>query len=129
MGRAMNAPLHSLRAIARALGGEVVSGSVCAPGPGHSPRDRSLSITLSARAPNGFLVNSFAGDDALTCLDYVRAKLGLPAFEAAAPQKRAAGAQAHAEAAKAADEPPDGDSARDESERKAEMARWLWGAR
>lgn len=117
MGRAMNAPLHSLRAIARALGGEVVSGSVCAPGPGHSPRDRSLSITLSARAPNGFLVNSFAGDDALTCLDYVRAKLGLPAFEATAPQKRATGAH-HAEP----DEPPDGDSARDESERKAEKA-------
>jgi hypothetical protein len=120
----MNAPLHSLRAIARALGGEVVSGSVCAPGPGHSPRDRSLSITLSARAPNGFLVNSFAGDDALTCLDYVRAKLGLPAFEAAAPQKRAIGAH-HAEP----DEPPDGDSARDESERKAEMAHWLWSIR
>jgi hypothetical protein len=63
----------------------------------------------------------------------VRAKLGLPAFEAAAPQKRAAGAQ-QAEPdsmvpAKAAGEPPDGDSARDESERKAEMARWLWGAR
>src|SRR6202011_1298754 len=90
-------------------------------------------LGISARAPNGFLVNSFAGDDALTCLDYVRAKLGLPAFEAAAPQKRAAGAQAdnvaHAEAAKAAGEAPDGDSARDESERNAEIARWLWGAR
>lgn len=129
MGRAMNAPLHSLRAIARALGGEVVSGSVCAPGPGHSPRDRSLSIAISARAPNGFLVHSYAGDDALTCLDYVRAKLGLPAFEASvAPQKRGTGAhQARQAPAKAASEPPNGDSA--QSERKAEMAGWLWGAR
>jgi hypothetical protein len=92
MGLAMNAPLHSLRAIAEALGGGVSGSSVRAPGPGHSPRDRSLSITLTSRAPNGFLVNSFAGDDALTCLDYVRAKLGLPAFEAALPQKRATGA-------------------------------------
>jgi hypothetical protein len=81
MERAMNAPLHSLRAIARALGGEVVSGSVCAPGPGHSPRDRSLSITLSARAPDGFLVNSFSGDDWKACRDYVRERLGLSPFK------------------------------------------------
>jgi AAA domain len=56
-----------------------------APGPGHSPHDRSLSVTLDANAPDGFLVHSFAGDDPIACKDHVRAKLGLPAFQ---PQDR-----------------------------------------
>jgi hypothetical protein len=75
-----------LKSWACALGGEVSGNSVRAPGPGHSMRDRSLSVTPSAAAPNGSLVNSFAGDDPLVCLDYVRARLGLPAFE---PQRAA----------------------------------------
>ena len=33
-----------LAEIAAALGGEVAAGQVLAPGPGHSPRDRSLSV-------------------------------------------------------------------------------------
>jgi len=70
----------TLREIARALGGEISGRSVSAPGPGHSAKDRSLSITLSPLAPNGFLVNSFAGDDPLNCLDYVRARLRLAPF-------------------------------------------------
>jgi len=56
--------------------------SVTCPGPGHSPR------------------HSFAGDDPTVCLDYVRARLGLPAFTplgGAPPRKPAAGThQAHA---------------------------------
>jgi hypothetical protein len=70
-----------LHRLARALGGEVNSGQVLAPGPGHSPKDRSLSIRLSADAPDGFIVNSFAGDDPITCKDYVRSKAGIEPFK------------------------------------------------
>ena len=70
--------LHSLAA---ALGGEVSGGQVLAPGPQHSPQDRSLSIKPDAAAPDGFIVHSFSGDDAIACKDYVRKKLGLPPFE------------------------------------------------
>ncbi len=66
-----------LRSIARALGGEVSGRQVLAPGPGHSPRDRSLSVRLSWQAPDGFIVFSHAGDDFASCRDHVRAKLGL----------------------------------------------------
>ena len=68
----------SLRAIARALGGEVSGGQAVVPGPGHSRRDRSLSIRLSASAPEGFLAFSHAGDDWRACRDYVGERLGLP---------------------------------------------------
>jgi hypothetical protein len=54
---------------------------VRAPGPGHSKDDRSLSVRLDDGAPDGFLVNSFSTDNSLACKDYVREKLGLPAFE------------------------------------------------
>ena len=70
-----------LQRLARALGGEVNSGQVLAPGPGHSPKDRSLSVKLSADAPDGFVVNSFAGDDPITCKDYVRSKAGIESFK------------------------------------------------
>ncbi|MFZ3325662.1 MAG: hypothetical protein WA231_07105 [Methylocella sp.] len=62
-----------LRSWAQALCGDVSGSGVICPGPGHSARDRSLSVTPSVTAPNGFLVNSFAGDDPIACLDYVRA--------------------------------------------------------
>ena len=78
--------LPSLRAIAAALGGVVSGNGVLAPGPDHhSPHDRSLSVTPDAKAPGGFLVHSFAGDDELRCKDYVREKLGLPGWR---PQER-----------------------------------------
>jgi hypothetical protein len=63
--------------VARALGGEVSGNHVIAPGPGHSPEDRSLSTKLDASAPDGFLVHSFAGDDPIVCKNYVREKLDL----------------------------------------------------
>jgi predicted P-loop ATPase len=85
MGRTMKPPLHSLRAIAEALGGDVNGRSALAPGPGHSAGDRSLSVTPDTNAPDGFLVNSFSGDDPIACKDYVRAKLGMPAFTPQAP--------------------------------------------
>jgi putative DNA primase/helicase len=49
-----------LRTIARTLGGEVVGRQVLAPGPGHSSKDRSLSVTVSATAPDGEFAPPFA---------------------------------------------------------------------
>jgi putative DNA primase/helicase len=75
--------------IARALGGEV-SGrdTVLCPGPGHSAKDRSLSVRLDPTAPDGFLIYSHAGDDWRECRDYVRHKLGLPVWEPGDGQRR-----------------------------------------
>ena len=67
-----------LRTAARALGGEVSGRSILCPGPGHSARDRSLSVMLSPGAPGGLLVWSHAGDDPLAAKDYVRERLALP---------------------------------------------------
>jgi putative DNA primase/helicase len=77
MNRGLVQSSYDLRAIARALGGVVVGRQVLAPGPGHSPKDRSLSITLSVGAPDGFLAFSHAGDDFAACRDFVKAKLGV----------------------------------------------------
>jgi hypothetical protein len=70
--------MSDLRALARALGGEISGRQVLAPGPGHGRLDRSLSIRFDPAAPGGFVVHSFAGDDPFACKDYVRERLGLP---------------------------------------------------
>ena len=70
-----------LRQIAHLLGGEVVGGQVLAPGPLHSPDDRSLSVKIDPEADGGFIVHSFAGDDFQVCRDHVREKLGLPGWK------------------------------------------------
>jgi hypothetical protein len=66
----------------RALGG-IKSGpdSILCPGPGHGKRDASLSVTFGPKYPEGFLAYSFSGDDWRECRDYVRDKLGLPAWK------------------------------------------------
>ena len=69
-----------LRTLQRALGGDISNGQLLCPGPGHSPADRSLSIKLDSNMPDGFVVHSFAGDDPISCKDYIREKAGLPAF-------------------------------------------------
>jgi hypothetical protein len=77
----------SISQIARMLGGKVSrndNGHQCvlAPGPGHRPKDQSLSVTLLSSAPDGFLVHSFSpGDDPIACKDWVRERLGLSSFE------------------------------------------------
>lgn len=63
--------------VAQALDGNSCGRTVLAPGPGHSPNDRSMSITLHPSAPDGFLVNSFAGDDFKDCRDYIKDRLGI----------------------------------------------------
>ena len=67
-----------LRAIARALGGEVAGDQVLAPAPGHSPQDRSLSIRVSSTAPSGILVWLFSGGDVLAAKDHVLHALRWP---------------------------------------------------
>lgn len=68
----------SLQEIARALGGEIHGSYVLAPGPGHSRRDRSLSVKLSASVPDGWICHSYAGDDWRACREHVAHALGLP---------------------------------------------------
>ena len=69
----------TLGTLQRALGGEIVNGrQLLCPGPGHSPRDRSLSVWLTG---DGFSVHSHAGNDWQSCKDYVRERLGLPRWE------------------------------------------------
>jgi putative DNA primase/helicase len=76
------------RQVARAIGGDAFGSKISAPGPGHSARDRSLSIRLDPSAPGGFVVHSHAGDDPIVCKDYVRQRLGLPAWEPGDEQER-----------------------------------------
>jgi hypothetical protein len=64
-----------IKTAARLLGGEARGNKIICPGPGHSKRDRSLSVTF---LPDGsFLTNSFAGDDFRDCRDHVKTRLGL----------------------------------------------------
>lgn len=64
----------NISSLAILLGGEVAGRDrVLCPGPGHSVKDRSLSVTLSGE---GFIVHSFAGDDWQSCKDYVRSIVG-----------------------------------------------------
>lgn len=74
----------SLQDLAARLGGEIAGNQILAPGPNHSPKDRSLSVRLSDSAPDGFVVHSFAGDDPIVCRDHVRQVGGLARWE---PQK------------------------------------------
>ena len=67
-------PAHNIRSIALALGGKVAGRDfVRVPGPGHSRKDRSLSVTFSG---DFFICNSFAGDDWRECRDHVKSLLG-----------------------------------------------------
>jgi Toprim domain-containing protein len=69
------------RTLAIVLKGEVVGRDrVLAPGPGHSPRDRSLSVRIDPGAPEGFLCNSFSMDGWRECRDHVRRALRLQQF-------------------------------------------------
>ena len=63
--------MRSIDQAAYALGGEAItSNSLLCPGPGHSPRDRSLKVMFHGNGD--FVCHSFAGDDWKTCRDYVK---------------------------------------------------------
>jgi putative DNA primase/helicase len=70
----------ALRSMAAALGGEVMKGKcglyVLCPGPGHSAKDRSLSVAPSATDPDGFVCFSHANDAWQDCRDHIRARIG-----------------------------------------------------
>jgi len=76
-------PRLTVEELHRALGGQVINGKigkeVLCPGPGHSARDRSLSVA-PADNKDGFVVHSFGTDDPISCKEHVRAKLRLPPF-------------------------------------------------
>jgi restriction endonuclease S subunit len=68
----------TLRELARVLAGEISGDQVLAPGPGHSAKDRSLSVKPEPNAAGGFVCFSHANDDWQTCRDYVLSHLALP---------------------------------------------------
>jgi hypothetical protein len=78
----------SPKSVAAALGGDVSGNKVLAPGPGHSPKDRSLSVLLDPHAPESFVVHSFAGDDPIKCRDYVRQRLNMSPWQPSKPRTR-----------------------------------------
>ena len=69
----------TLQQVARVLDGEVSGEQVRAPGPGHSRKDRSLSVKLDDNGEP--IVHSFADDEDLKCKDYVRERCGLPPWQ------------------------------------------------
>jgi hypothetical protein len=72
----IDSPFADLQKLRAALGGDIIGrNQVLCAGPGHSPRDRSLSVKLTA---TGFITHSFAGDPWQLCRDHVRERLGLP---------------------------------------------------
>ncbi|AUX76289.1 DUF7146 domain-containing protein [Sinorhizobium fredii] len=76
----------NLHDLAQQLDGELGrNGIVTCPGPGHSAKDRSLSVWFDG---DDLRVYSFAGDDWQVCKDFVRERLGLPAWEPGKGQKR-----------------------------------------
>lgn len=78
----------SAREAAAALGGQATTAtSLLCPGPGHSPRDRSLSVRLDPNSPDGFTCHSFSGDDWRACRDHVRACLGAGMWRPAPPRE------------------------------------------
>jgi len=70
--------------LARLIGGDPLArdgrGRVGAqgPGPGHSPKDRSMIVRIDPTTPDGLSVSTFSPrDDWRGCKDYVRERLGL----------------------------------------------------
>jgi putative DNA primase/helicase len=61
----------TLHEIAKALNGDVNGEWINIRGPDHSSNDRSLGIKFDQSAPQGFIVNSLAGDDPDQCRAHV----------------------------------------------------------
>ena len=72
--------MTALRSMAAALGGEVMKGRdgpfILCPGPGHSAKDRSLSVAPSVTDPYGFVCFSHANDAWQDCRKHVLARTG-----------------------------------------------------
>ncbi len=70
-----------LKHIASAMGGEVHGNSVSFPTPGHSAKDRGTVATIIPGAPDGLLIHSFNGSDALAIKDDMRQRGLVPERE------------------------------------------------
>lgn len=83
----MTATPYTMREIVAIMGGYVINGGNGAkvPGPGHSKNDDSLSISMRDDQ-QGYVVESFAGDDWQSCDAYFRHKMNLPQWT---PTKKA----------------------------------------
>jgi hypothetical protein len=57
--------------LTKTLGGNINGAWINIRGPGHGPNDCSLGIALDHRAPDGFWINSLAGDDPALCRNHV----------------------------------------------------------
>jgi putative DNA primase/helicase len=72
--------MNALRSMAAALGGDVMKGQkgayILCPGPGHSAKDRSLSVTPSRTDPDGFVCFSHANNAWQDCRKHVLARIG-----------------------------------------------------
>lgn len=72
--------MSALRSMAAALGGDVVKGRdgafILCPGPGHSAKDRSLSVAPSTTDADGFVCFSHANDAWQDCRKHVLQRLG-----------------------------------------------------
>jgi putative DNA primase/helicase len=73
--------MTDLRTAARILKGDVTGGGIIFAAPGHSHKDRSASLRFDAKAPGGFVIHSFAGDDPIALRDHVADQLGLEPFK------------------------------------------------
>jgi putative DNA primase/helicase len=89
--------MSALRSMAAALGGEVRKGKkglfILCPGPGHSAKDRSLSVTLSATDSDGFVCFSHTTDAWQDCRDHIRTRIGGRSTEYRETAKRQATSQ------------------------------------
>jgi hypothetical protein len=84
----MTAPVIDLHAIRQQLGGQVFGGGRrwSGPGPGHSRRDRSLSVWVTD--DDRLLIYSFAGDDYRACADHLGLPAGRPASASRSDRER-----------------------------------------
>jgi putative DNA primase/helicase len=71
--------MSELHSWARALGGYVTGGGILCPGPGHTAKDRSLSVKIGRDGEP--ICYSHSGDDPILCKDFVREKVGLKPFK------------------------------------------------
>jgi hypothetical protein len=89
--------MTALRSMATALGGDAMKGRqgpfVLCPGPGHSAKDRSLSVAPSATDPDGFVCFSHAGDAWQDCREHVISRIGGRSSEYRETAKRQAKCQ------------------------------------
>jgi hypothetical protein len=86
--------MQDLRKLAYKLGGDVAgSDTILCPGPGRSPRDRSLAVRFDRNAPDGFTCFSHTNDDWKVCRDLIRSRLGLPEWRPGDERQRSIPAQ------------------------------------